>query len=1072
MSDHMKPQRKAVGRLAESSQTTFISPTPDFSPQLAATPQTAPESLTNVQPSSASPEQILEQPEITQTPFVGHNFSQISVLPKLSISQPDDPAEREADCVAEQVMRMPELVNAQDSMPGQWFLGHDFSKISVLPPTQPAATPIFLPEVQRKCAACEAEEEENLMRQEDGSAQTPEAVSDRVSEVLQNEGRPLDVTTRAFMEPRFGHDFSQVRVHDNSQAAESAQTVNALAYTVEQDVAFGAGQYAPGTTEGRKLLAHELTHVVQQEGTGDRPQFPEAGTKTNTTDISEAATELKSTKAMAEGSSSGTASPLQPLASPADAPAKATSTNALSNSANSTGAPQNPASTSETISSPEAKAEAEPVARNTAKSDGVVVSGGSIAASTPPDGGNGFGGSSGSGSSTPLAPMLDTSSAEGLLQSLASAPASSFIPGVTTAKEASAQIQAQEKADLEANLPEVEQPTGLPQSTGRKKPDVTVPERGQAPEVPMAGAGNRVSKPDEPHHEVANGPLPGSQVSTAVSAPRDDGGGSWWNWLFNRVQNFLGALPSTDPGLSTSAGSRQRVELSGDANPSQNAQYQQASDREVVVRRTQADTATTADFGENSIYPTLSTQKLRPTYKPSPAQGTQGGSRMNPPALPDDVRAAFDQNETPLVSTQINERIEQHRSHQAKYQKESQDAHEEGQRRIAEENEQVRAKQEGLQQQARSEVGAERQRWCEENRKVQEKYSIQSEAKRQEIDQQIQQKVQTTEQDADQKLTEAETKTETERQKTEAQVDQKKRDAENKPRSFWDSVKDSISSVFDELKQGINALFEGLRKLVKDIIEAAKAVVRRLIDAARDAIVGMIKGFGELIKGLVSVVLIAFPETAAKARAWIDNKIDATVDAVNAAAEALKRTTDAILDGVGKALDVVLSVFQGAFNLILDGLEFLAKAPFEAMELLAKLMDLLEEYGPFLGGLEKLQTSAAEIEAAAKETLQGMINQVPAKAHEAVETAMQKVGKPLQKHLEGIWRHLEPGLEHLRANWWGEIKQMVWTLVWPFNDKSPIWKDVPELLKLPGEVMKSLWNGQFSQAIDQFLKIA
>ncbi len=69
MSDHMKPQRKAVGRLAESSQATFISPIRDFSPQSAATPQTVLESLTNVQPSSASPEQILEHPQINQTPF-------------------------------------------------------------------------------------------------------------------------------------------------------------------------------------------------------------------------------------------------------------------------------------------------------------------------------------------------------------------------------------------------------------------------------------------------------------------------------------------------------------------------------------------------------------------------------------------------------------------------------------------------------------------------------------------------------------------------------------------------------------------------------------------------------------------------------------------------------------------------------------------------------------------------------------------------------------------------------------------------------------------------------------------
>ncbi len=66
------------------------------------------------------------------------------------------------------------------------------------------------------------------------------------------------------MEPRFGHDFSQVRIHTDERAAETARAVNALAYTVGRDVVFGAGQYAPQTDEGRRLLAHELTHVVQQ----------------------------------------------------------------------------------------------------------------------------------------------------------------------------------------------------------------------------------------------------------------------------------------------------------------------------------------------------------------------------------------------------------------------------------------------------------------------------------------------------------------------------------------------------------------------------------------------------------------------------------------------------------------------------------------------------------------------------------------------------------------------------------------------------------------------------------------
>jgi hypothetical protein len=85
-----------------------------------------------------------------------------------------------------------------------------------------------------------------------------------VHQVLRSSGRPLDSATRAFFEPRFGYDFSRVRVHSDNHAAESAQAVNALAYTVGRNVVFAAGQYAPGSTGGKGLLAHELAHVVQQ----------------------------------------------------------------------------------------------------------------------------------------------------------------------------------------------------------------------------------------------------------------------------------------------------------------------------------------------------------------------------------------------------------------------------------------------------------------------------------------------------------------------------------------------------------------------------------------------------------------------------------------------------------------------------------------------------------------------------------------------------------------------------------------------------------------------------------------
>jgi Domain of unknown function (DUF4157) len=110
-----------------------------------------------------------------------------------------------------------------------------------------------------ECAECK---KKKLQRRATGSG--PESVPPIVHEVLRSPGQPLDAQTRAFFEPRFGHDFSKVRVHAGARADESAQAVHALAYTVGQDVVFATGQYASESREGKHLLAHELTHTLQQ----------------------------------------------------------------------------------------------------------------------------------------------------------------------------------------------------------------------------------------------------------------------------------------------------------------------------------------------------------------------------------------------------------------------------------------------------------------------------------------------------------------------------------------------------------------------------------------------------------------------------------------------------------------------------------------------------------------------------------------------------------------------------------------------------------------------------------------
>jgi hypothetical protein len=178
------------------------------------------------------------------------------VQAKLKIGKPGDKYEQEADRVAEQVMRMPEPRTIQRACP-------ECEEEETLQ-TKPLASQIT-PLVQRQVEPKEEEEEEPIQAKLAGeqTLQTGPGLEAQIH-ALRGGGQPLPRSMRSFFEPRFGYDFSRVRVYISARAAEALRTLNARAFTVGSNIVFGAGQYAPGTAEGRRLLAHELTHVVQQ----------------------------------------------------------------------------------------------------------------------------------------------------------------------------------------------------------------------------------------------------------------------------------------------------------------------------------------------------------------------------------------------------------------------------------------------------------------------------------------------------------------------------------------------------------------------------------------------------------------------------------------------------------------------------------------------------------------------------------------------------------------------------------------------------------------------------------------
>jgi peptidoglycan hydrolase-like protein with peptidoglycan-binding domain len=199
-----------------------------------------------------SPTSAQEPPVVAKVGAV--HRAPAGIQAKLTVGQPGDRYEQEADRVAEAVMRMPEPA------------------VEGGPPDRATKEP---PGIQRCCPECEEEilrqpkeeeEEEKIHRKRGGASRAPAVTPGLQARIsgLRGAGQPLSQSDRAFFEPRFGYDFSRVRIHADSRAADTAKALDARAYTVGNDIFLGQGQYDPGFGTGRSLLAHELTHVIQQ----------------------------------------------------------------------------------------------------------------------------------------------------------------------------------------------------------------------------------------------------------------------------------------------------------------------------------------------------------------------------------------------------------------------------------------------------------------------------------------------------------------------------------------------------------------------------------------------------------------------------------------------------------------------------------------------------------------------------------------------------------------------------------------------------------------------------------------
>lgn len=219
---------------------------------------------------------FVQNPSVTEAETKPNKPANVLVIQtKLTVGAPDDMYEKEADAVADKVIRMPEPAFVNRKSAG--IKSHPILQRQ----TEEEEEPIQMKGnesggfIQKKCAECEKEKGEIqrkpvretitplLQRKSERDSAVPNSMAHSITS-SNGSGEALDANTQNFMSSRFGNDFSSVKIHSDNQSVQFNRELNAKAFTVGKDIYFNEGQYQPNTDKGKHLLAHELTHVVQQ----------------------------------------------------------------------------------------------------------------------------------------------------------------------------------------------------------------------------------------------------------------------------------------------------------------------------------------------------------------------------------------------------------------------------------------------------------------------------------------------------------------------------------------------------------------------------------------------------------------------------------------------------------------------------------------------------------------------------------------------------------------------------------------------------------------------------------------
>jgi hypothetical protein len=554
--------------------------------------------------------------------------------------------------------------------------------------------------------------------------------------------------------------------------------------------------------------------------------------------------------------------------------------------------------------------------------------------------------------------VITTTSPLGILDQLSKAPPSVAALAVDQAEQASGTALAEQRHQAEQQLPAMPAPTGLPSRPGPppRKPSVPAP---ATPAEPTGGqaAGGPATERTTPETAAPEAPPQPAPRPTFLPGPENTATQDEQAQLAADAQEKFESVGMDTEQVPTSLGLRPTVQMAGKTDPAQLDAARESADGQVVQAKAQAAAGIDADHGLGTIYPAPTNELLSARRRLAGARRPPAGRASQ--VTPADLAAGLDHSLGPGFRQRLGGERDKYADGERRFEADSAQAHRDSDAEIARLTAQTTREQRTERQKANADVAAHQQEWQAELDKTEQGYAKQAtgaakrqraeiDAKRAEAEQKAAAKFDEAEADAAKKTHEAEKKAEEEKSR--------KREESG---GFWGWVKSKASALIDGLKAALNAIWDGLRWVVKGLFKLAKAAAMLIIDAVRFVIVGLIKAFGAILKGLVSVALIAFPKIARRINAQIDRAVDFAVGKVNAAADKLKGVVAAVLDFLANTIDKLLGLVQSLYNGLLTVIGMLIRGEFKK---------LLEN---FTNVVAAARGAPARFEAAAYEELLG-----------------------------------------------------------------------------------------------------